>query len=300
MRISGWFIDRWRKSTAYTDMTAQEQGLYRNLIDEVYLREDGVIPEASLAKASGDPIAWGLSKARVLNWMQKVPGGYTNATAMELKRFSETKAESGKRGGLASGAKREAKREADTQVDAKQKANPDTDAVSVSVQDAVAVPDTANVNGMKQPADLSARGSGLIPGGSCVDRSARLISSPTWNQEACEDWIAAYEGMAPGGRITKALRAIVRKAGEQAMAGRDPRWSAEMLKTEMVAEFERIGWSRVRPVWQAYLRDTNSRFASAEKFAQTFGALEKRQGRAAGGSRLDATRRAFEKFMKEE
>ena len=43
MRAAWWWIDRWRKSTAYTDMTAEEQGVYRNLLDELWLR-DGVLP----------------------------------------------------------------------------------------------------------------------------------------------------------------------------------------------------------------------------------------------------------------
>jgi hypothetical protein len=50
-----WWIDRWRKSTAYTDMTLEEQGAYRNLLDEAALR-GGLLPndERVLAKACGD------------------------------------------------------------------------------------------------------------------------------------------------------------------------------------------------------------------------------------------------------
>ena len=61
MRAAWWWIDRWRQSTAFTDMTAEEQGLYRNLLDEVWLREDCIIPDDPriLARVSGDPEAWG-------------------------------------------------------------------------------------------------------------------------------------------------------------------------------------------------------------------------------------------------
>jgi hypothetical protein len=60
-----WWIDRWRKSTAFTDLTLEEQGAYRNLLDEGALR-GGAIPddERVLAKASGDALRWSEVKAR--------------------------------------------------------------------------------------------------------------------------------------------------------------------------------------------------------------------------------------------
>jgi hypothetical protein len=45
MRAAWWWVDRWRKSTAYTDMTAEQQGVYRNLLDELWLR-GGVLAAA--------------------------------------------------------------------------------------------------------------------------------------------------------------------------------------------------------------------------------------------------------------
>lgn len=85
-----WWIDRWRQSDAYARMTAEEQGLYRNLCDEVVLRESGVIPDDQriLAKASGDHEAWARSGQSVLKSMTKVDGGWTNDTAMEVKTES--------------------------------------------------------------------------------------------------------------------------------------------------------------------------------------------------------------------
>jgi uncharacterized protein YdaU (DUF1376 family) len=58
-RAGWWWIDRWRKSTAYTDMTLAEQGAYRNLLDELWLR-GGLLPndERILAKISGDALSW--------------------------------------------------------------------------------------------------------------------------------------------------------------------------------------------------------------------------------------------------
>ena len=54
-----WWIDRWRKSTAFTDLTLEEQGAYRNLLDEATLR-GGPLPNDArvLAKASGDATRW--------------------------------------------------------------------------------------------------------------------------------------------------------------------------------------------------------------------------------------------------
>jgi len=62
-----WWVDRWRKSTAYTDMTLEEQGAYRNLLDEATLR-DGRLPtnERILAKACGDAHAWKRVRKSVL------------------------------------------------------------------------------------------------------------------------------------------------------------------------------------------------------------------------------------------
>jgi len=59
MNALWWWIDRWRKSTAYTDMTLEQQGAYRNLLDEAWLR-GGALPRDSriLAKASGDASRW--------------------------------------------------------------------------------------------------------------------------------------------------------------------------------------------------------------------------------------------------
>lgn len=62
-----WWIDRWRKSTAFTDMTLEEQGAYRNLLDEATLR-GGALPdnERILAKACGDALRWKHVRAAVL------------------------------------------------------------------------------------------------------------------------------------------------------------------------------------------------------------------------------------------
>lgn len=89
-----WWIDRWRQSDSFARMTAEEQGLYRNLCDEVVLRDGGVIPDDPriLAKASGDHEAWGRCGESVLKSMTKVAGGWTNETALQIKAESEKRA----------------------------------------------------------------------------------------------------------------------------------------------------------------------------------------------------------------
>lgn len=94
MRAAWWWIDRWRGSTAFSSMTAEEQGLYRNLCDEIWIREGRFIPDdpVVLSRASGDPIAWGRCGKKVLRWMKRVDGGWTNDTALEVIAESERKA----------------------------------------------------------------------------------------------------------------------------------------------------------------------------------------------------------------
>lgn len=62
-----WWVDRWRKSRAYVEMTLEEQGAYRNLLDEATLR-DGKLPmdERILAKICGDVLAWKRVRKSVL------------------------------------------------------------------------------------------------------------------------------------------------------------------------------------------------------------------------------------------
>lgn len=81
-----WWIDRWRKSTAFTDMTLEEQGAYRNLLDEATLR-GGALPndERILAKACGDATRWKRVREAVLARFPLDPdGNRRNATLDEV------------------------------------------------------------------------------------------------------------------------------------------------------------------------------------------------------------------------
>jgi len=100
MGLSGlmWWIDRWRKSTAYTDMTLEEQGAYRNLLDEACLR-GGYIPndERILARACGDVTAWKRVKEPVLAHFVLTSQGYRNETLLEVIRKTVVRIEKQKR-----------------------------------------------------------------------------------------------------------------------------------------------------------------------------------------------------------
>lgn len=83
MKLTGltWWIDRWRKSTAYTDLTLEEQGAYRNLLDEAWLR-GGPLPtsEEVLAKACGDPRRWRKVRPQVMTRFRLTADGWRNET----------------------------------------------------------------------------------------------------------------------------------------------------------------------------------------------------------------------------
>ena len=81
LRALWWWIDRWRKSTAYTDMTLEEQGAYRNLLDEAWLR-GGVLPnnERILAKACGDAFRWKHVRKAVMERFILTAEGWHNET----------------------------------------------------------------------------------------------------------------------------------------------------------------------------------------------------------------------------
>lgn len=87
LKLTGmmWWIDRWRKSTAFTDMTLEEQGAYRNLLEETWLR-GGAIPtdRRVLARACGDVKRWAKVEAKVLRKFYETGGEYRHETVDEL------------------------------------------------------------------------------------------------------------------------------------------------------------------------------------------------------------------------
>jgi hypothetical protein len=66
---------------------------------------------------------------------------------------------------------------------------------------------------------------------------------PSWTRVACDDWTERFNGPAPGGRIGKALAPLVRAHK----------------------------WETVRLAWRTYLEHAKAEYASAERFAATYG-----------------------------
>ncbi len=76
-----WWIPQWRQSSAFMQMTLAEQGGYRNMLDEAFLR-GGVLPddERILARACGDELLWPDIRDRVLRWFTLTGDGWRNDT----------------------------------------------------------------------------------------------------------------------------------------------------------------------------------------------------------------------------
>lgn len=87
-------------------MTLEQQGAYRNLLDEAALR-DGLLPadERVLAKACGDATRWRKVRDVVLPRFTLTPNGYRHETLEEVLRESrkirEVRSESGRAGAAA-------------------------------------------------------------------------------------------------------------------------------------------------------------------------------------------------------
>jgi uncharacterized protein YdaU (DUF1376 family) len=94
VRAIYWWIDRWRRSTAYSDLTLAEQGAYRNLLDEAALR-GGALPfdERVIAKASGDAVEWPSLRETVMRRFTKQPDGWHNETLDKVLKETGRRAE---------------------------------------------------------------------------------------------------------------------------------------------------------------------------------------------------------------
>lgn len=89
-----WWIDRWRKSSAYSDFTLEQQGAYRNLLDEATLR-GGPLPDDDriLGKACGDALRWRRLKPIVMQRFTLTAEGWRNDTLDGVLKESKRRAE---------------------------------------------------------------------------------------------------------------------------------------------------------------------------------------------------------------
>jgi uncharacterized protein YdaU (DUF1376 family) len=105
MKLNGlmWWIDRWRKSSAYTSMSLVAQAGYRNLLDEAWLR-GGKLPNDQhvLARACGDARQWSKIGPIVMRWFHLGADGFLhNDTLDEVlvqsKKRAQKRAQNGAR-----------------------------------------------------------------------------------------------------------------------------------------------------------------------------------------------------------
>jgi len=187
MRAAWWWIDRWRRSTAYTDMTAEEQGVYRNLLDECWLR-GGVIPDDDFAlkKISGDPDAWPRVRKKVLARFEKCEGGLRNETADEVIHQATRRANNQR-------AYRDRQRGGHKPDNAADN-DPDNEPASPSPSPSPSPSKTQRPRKRSSGTAVAALGH-------------------NWSKDACDDWIERFGGTAPGGRIGKALKPLIAKYG---------------------------------------------------------------------------------------
>jgi uncharacterized protein YdaU (DUF1376 family) len=87
-----WWLDRWKNSTAYSDMTLEQQGAYRNLLDEA-ARRGGALPadERVLALACGDPLAWPRVRDVVMRRFVRQADGWHNETLDHVLSVTATR-----------------------------------------------------------------------------------------------------------------------------------------------------------------------------------------------------------------
>lgn len=71
----------------------------------------------------------------------------------------------------------------------------------------------------------------------------KISATPNWVASFCDAWLERFQGIAPGGRIGRALKPLRGKHADEEILTR----------------------------WKTYLAATEAQFASPEKFAQTFG-----------------------------
>ena len=100
-----WWIDRWMLSEARSDMTMEERGLYRELLDRAWLREAVLPADAERLRKLADatPEEWARSWPAVSIHFERVDGGLCNRAQAELYRVAaqthSKRKEAGQRGG---------------------------------------------------------------------------------------------------------------------------------------------------------------------------------------------------------
>jgi uncharacterized protein YdaU (DUF1376 family) len=169
--------------------------MYRDLLDEVWLREDHVVPDDDriIGLIVGDPVRWKALRQTILSRFRKVAGGWTNDTALQVIHQSEKRAtnQANYRARVAA--------EAGNNHDNTGDNAPDNKAASLSL---VSV-------SISQEQDQLSASPPTKPKKAVTETAITVSPANAWSREACDDWQARFHGTAPGGRIGKALKPLV-------------------------------------------------------------------------------------------
>lgn len=136
----------------------------------------------------------------------------------------------------------------------------------ISCDDSVAT--TATTLSPQTERETEGEGETEIPAPSAPAPLVAVVAS--WSKQACDDWIDRYGGTAPGGQIGKALKPLVGKHG----------------------------WPAVRQAWRSYLEQADAEYASASRFAATYGRWSGAAPPGKGRAVVDQNRAVLERFVK--
>lgn len=235
MRAAWWWIDRWRNSSAFMRMSIEEQGLYRNLLDAVWTFDNHVIPDEhrTLVMASGgDSEAWARGGQKVLQWMHRTDGGWTNETALEVIAKAQSISEKRSKAAAKALAKRwEKKKQSDSKAVANGLAKASHPSPSPSLNNEL----TENGSAESAPPPPRKKGTKDGPKETPEETAAR--------KAAVGAWVLRFpESKAPGARIWSALKPLVKAHG----------------------------WATVGANWTRYLAEQDPQFSNPQSFAAKY------------------------------
>lgn len=256
--LAEWFwIERWEGSSA-AGLPMEARGLYREMLTRAW-RQGGSLPadlEAVRRLVRCERAEWRRSWPLVEPYWKRQGDRLVNETQLEVIAESQRRHEAASaRSKHAAGKRWASGKHAPSIAQASPQAMPEQSPPSPYPSP------SRNGNGVRTSAVA-------VPGG----------WPPTWSREACDDWIARFNGEAPGGQIGKHLAKL------------RPRHPS---------------WPEVRDAWRAYLVQAEAEYASPARFVATYGRWSgdapAPQGKASLGDQIIANaRRAIEQHRERE
>lgn len=215
-------------------LTLEQRGALEELLDAAWLN-DGALPadDDVLATLSTAGARWPeIGPPIMTTFFRREGASYVSAElAAEVAEARAYVSEQKRKSALAADAR---KRRAEA-APADASAGPPPSAVSRQPSD---TRDQTTENGFP-----ASDGAGDPMSLQIAAKRTAIAKQSTWTKEACDEWKARYGGTAPGGRIGKAIKPLVAAHG----------------------------WGQVSPAWQKYLENTEAKYASPQRFADTYG-----------------------------